>query len=210
MRMRALWVLGLLLLAAPAAADTARFQVRLAGLPVGEMVVAENSDGHVYAARSVFQTTGLAGLLAKVRFEMSARGAGALPNVSARHYSEDLDTGYRASAVAIDFASGDRRIDPLTAILAALADRGPQVGCQFDRKTWDGVRSMHVEIAGTAGAGGFTCSGMLTRVAGYSAEDMSEARSFPFSVRFEPQGGMMVAVRADVRTIHGPVALVRR
>ena len=201
----------LALVAPPASAETLRFQVRLIGAPVGEMVLASNADGRAYAAKGVFQTTGLAGLLARVRFEMSARGAGALPDLRSRHYAEDLDTGFRASSVDLAFASSERRIDPLTAILAALDDRPAGASCGFDRRTWDGVRSMRILIDGGSDAGkGMVCNGLLTRLTGYTAAEMAEAVHFPFTVTFEPRGSVLVAVRADIRTIHGRVALVRR
>lgn len=205
-------IAGLLALATlPALAETQRFQVRLYGAPVGEMVLAENASGQAYAAKGLFRTTGLVGLLARVRFEMSARGAGALPNVTTQRYTEDVDTGYRASTVTLSFDGGDRRIDPLTAILAALQDRDAATGCAFDRRTWDGVRSMRITIGdGAAKDDGLVCSGSLTRISGYTPEEMANAVSFPFSVEFERQGTRLVAVRGDIRTIHGRVALVRR
>jgi hypothetical protein len=212
MRRAAPITLALALLAgAPGMAETARFSVRLAGFPVGEMVMAENSNGYTYAAQSAFRTTGLIGLLARVRYVMSARGAGRLPDVRSQHYTEDLDTGYRTSAIDLVFPGGDRRIDPLTGILAALTDRPADVGCAFNRRTWDGVRSMQVTIALVEqDKTEMICSGAATRVQGYTEKEMENAVSFPFTVRFEPRDGLMVAVRADIRTIHGPVALVRR
>lgn len=211
-----MWRLGIFLgwialAALPAAAQTQRFQIRLAGLPVGELVLAINSDGRAYAASGLMRTTGLVGLLARVRFEMRARGAGSLPEVAARSYSEDVDTGFRMSQVNLTFASGDRRIDPLTAILAGLADRPPGAGCGFDRATWDGVRSMRVQIGpGSAEDAPLACAGVATRVSGYTADEMADAVRFPFTVVFAEAEGELVAMRADIRTIHGPVSLVRR
>jgi len=214
MHTRSLLVLGwIAALAFPAAAETQTFQVRLAGLPVGELVLAVNENGQAYAASGLLRTTGLVGLLAKVRFEMRARGRGQLPDpVAVTSYSEDLDTGYRASQVNLAFGGGDRRVDPLTAILAGLVDRAPGTGCHFDRATWDGVRSMRVTIGagGAADGNALVCSGVAIRLSGYSAEEMAEAVRFPFTVRFADAGDALQATRADIRTIHGPVTLVRR
>jgi Protein of unknown function (DUF3108) len=208
--------LGLALVAALAAGATAEslnstFGVRLYGAPVGRMVVAANTDGKSYAAKGEFRTTGLAGLLARVRFTMSAHGVGTVPRLSPRSYSEDLDTGYRSSSTSLAFAASDSRIDPLSALLAVLVDRPASTGCAFDGQTFDGERSMRVRMrAATESADGLVCAGQLTRVQGYTAEEMAQATGFPFSVQFNRTGDRLVVERADVKTIHGQVALVRR
>ncbi|GKY88256.1 DUF3108 domain-containing protein [Sinisalibacter aestuarii] len=210
------WFAGFALalgLAVPAAAEnlSATFGVRLYGAPVGRMVVASNSNGSSYAAKGEFRTTGLAGLLARVRFTMSARGAGEVPRMRSHSYSEDLDTGYRTSSANLAFSSSDARIDPLTALLAALVDRPASTGCAFDGQTFDGERSMRVRIRKASESDeGITCTGQLTRVQGYTAEEMAQATGFPFSIEFRRAGDTLVAERADVKTIHGQVALVRR
>lgn len=206
-----LWTMAL---AMPAHAGTAQvtFETRLYGLPVGRMVLANNSNGSAYAAKGHFRTTGLAGLLARVRFTMNARGVGDELNLRPRSYSEDLDTGYRTAVASVEFGAGDRRIDPLTALIAALLDRNAASGCAFDGKTFDGTRTMTIRVwpAAEAEAGNLTCAGKLTRVSGYSAEDMADWVEFPFSVKFERDGDRLVVQRADIDTIHGKVALIRR
>jgi hypothetical protein len=196
---------------APGESLNSTFSVRLYGAPVGRMVVAANGDGRAYAAKGEFRTTGLVGLLARVRFTMRARGVGTLPDLRARSYSEDLDTGYRASATSLSFGADDPRIDPLTAFIAALLDRPTEAGCAFDGQTFDGERSMRIRIrAADKSATGLTCSGLLQRLSGYTAEEMAEATDFPFTVEFTRSGEQLVVRRADVTTIHGQVALVRR
>ncbi len=198
----------------PAAADTEQvvFSVQLSGIPVGQMVVAKNANGSAYAAKGEFRTTGLVGLLARVRFTMSARGVGSELNLRSREYKEDLDTGYRTSAANLSFAAGDHRIDPLTGIIAALLARSAQTGCTYDGKTWDGKRAMSLRIRPVheADNGDLTCAGQLRRVSGYKPEEMAQASEFPFTIRYERDGERLVAVRGDVDTIHGKVALLRR
>lgn len=187
------------------------FSVRLFGAPVGRMIVAANAAGGTYAAKGEFRTTGLVGLLARVRFTMSARGVGAPLRMRSRSYSEDLDTGFRTSAIALTFGASDARIDPLTALVAALVDRPASEGCAFDGKTFDGTRSMQVRIREASRSdGALVCSGRLERLSGYSAEEMEEATGFAFTVQFSEAGSELVVQRADVVTIHGKVALVRR
>lgn len=204
--------LGLWAPAAWAGSAEAVFGVRLYGLPVGQMVLARNENGSSYAAAGEFRTTGLAGLLARVRFSMSSKGAGSQLDMRPRRYTEDLDTGYRTSAVDLSFGAGDRRIDPLTGIVAALLDRDAEAGCAYDGETWDGKRAMRVRIrpVNRAANGDLTCAGRITRLSGYSAEDMAAWKEFPFTVRYERSGDRLVAVRGEVDTIHGKVALQRR
>lgn len=175
------------------------------------MVIAANTSGGSYAAKGEFRTTGLVGLLARVRFVMSARGKGAPLTMRPQSYSEDLDTGFRTSAASIRFAAGDSRIDPLTALVAALVDRPVAQGCRYDGQTFDGTRSMRIRIReGTASADGLVCTGQLKRLSGYKTEEMAEATTFPFSVEFARSNDRLVVRRAEVVTIHGKVALVRR
>lgn len=209
-------VAGLLFGFAPAGSafgDTASstFSVRLFGAPVGRMVIAANTGAGAYTAKGEFRTTGLVGLLARVRFTMSARGQGAPLAMRSQSYVEDLDTGFRTSAASIRFGSNDRRIDPLTALVAALVDRPVDKGCRYDGETFDGIRSMRIRIReGASSADELVCSGQLRRLAGYTAEEMAEATTFPFSIAFSRTGERLVVRRADVVTIHGNVALVRR
>jgi len=212
--LRVLAVLGAFGMAGPGFAETEQvnFRTLLFGVPVGQMILASNSNGAAYAAKGHFRTTGLAGLLARVRFTMSARGVGDELNLRSRSYSEDLDTGYRTSAANVTFTSGDRRIDPLTGLLAALLDRKAASGCAFDGKTWDGKRAMQVSIrpATEADNGDLTCAGRLTRLSGYTAEEMDDWVSFPFTIRYVRDGETLSVERADIETIHGKVALLRR
>jgi len=206
-----LWVMAL---ATPAWAGSTQvtFETRLYGLPIGRMVLANNSNGSSYAAKGHFQTTGLVGLLARVRFTMSARGVGDELERRSRSYSEDLDTGYRTAVASVEFGNGDRRIDPLTGLIAALLDRKADAGCAFDGETFDGARTMTMRIrpAQEGANGDLSCSGTLTRISGYSDEDMADWVSFPFSIKYERAGETLIVQRADIETIHGKVALIRR
>jgi hypothetical protein len=189
---------------------TTRLGVRLYGLPVGQMVLAANAGANAYAARGEFRTTGLVGFLAKVRFTMSARGVGHLPGLTSRSYSEDVHTGYRSSSLSVDYPADDARIDPLSAMLATMIDRPRSAGCDFDRRTYDGKRSMRVRMweAGEQ-PGQLLCKGELTRLSGYDAVTMARGTQFSFQVEFAKQDDWLALTRADVDTEHGHVSLLR-
>lgn len=198
---------------APAHAESlnSTYSVRLYGAPVGQMVMGVNTGNGAYAAKGEFRTTGLVGLLARVRFTMRSRGTGAPIKMAPRSYSEDLDTGYRTSATSLSFSAGDGRIDPLIAMLAALIDRPAEQGCDFDGKTFDGKRTMTIRIRKTSESDdGLNCTGQIRRVSGYTAEEMAQATGFPFTLQLAKSGDGLTVRRADVATIHGDVSLVRR
>ena len=55
------------------AAEPARFAVQLLGVRIGQLEMSGRAGGGAYAARARFRTTGAAGLLARVRFDLAAR-----------------------------------------------------------------------------------------------------------------------------------------
>ena len=211
-----LWFLIALFFAVPGAplwAETERvgFGVRLFGLPVGVMATAINTEGPYYAAASQFRTTGVVGLIARVRFTMESRGRGTHPDFDPGFYSEDMDTGYRTSSAELSFPPGDARVDPLAAILSILSDRAAARGCAVSGQTWDGKRSMSFQLVEQArDTARLTCRGVAVRLSGYTPEDMAKGTRFPFTVEYDLAGEWLRVRRAVAETIHGKVALVRR
>jgi hypothetical protein len=213
MRVLFLFLVAFMASCIPARAETERvsFGVRLFGLPVGVMATAINTEANGYAAASQFRTTGVVGLIARVRFEMESRGRGVHPDFDPAYYREDMDTGFRTSSNDLSFASGDERVDPLAAILSILSDREAGRGCAVSGQTWDGKRSMSFELVeNRRGDAGVTCTGVAVRLSGYTADEMAEATRFPFTVDYDLSGAWLRVQRAVVETIHGKVALVRR
>ena len=213
MRVHFLFLVAFMASNLPAWAETERisFGVRLFGLPVGVMATAINTEANGYAAASQFRTTGVVGLVARVRFEMESRGRGAHPDFDPAYYREDMDTGFRTSSSELALAPNDARVDPLAAILSILSDRKAGRGCAVSGQTWDGKRSMSFELAEYGrGDQGLTCTGVAVRLSGYTAEEMEEATHFPFTVDYDLSGAWLRVQRAVVDTIHGKVALVRR
>jgi hypothetical protein len=213
MRVHFLFLVAFMASSHPARAETERvsFGVRLFGLPVGVMATAINTEANGYAAASQFRTTGVVGLVARVRFEMESRGRGVHPDFDPAYYREDMDTGFRTSSSELALAPNDARVDPLAAILSILSDREAGRGCAVSGQTFDGKRSMSFELVeNRRGDAGVTCTGVAVRLSGYTAEEMAEATHFPFTVDYDLSGAWLRVQRAVVETIHGKVALVRR
>lgn len=206
----------------------ALFDVRLGAVRLGEMRLTghEMTDGR-YAARARFSTRGLAGVLARVRFDLLAEGSITEGRVSPQGYVEDIDTGKRQSNARLVYEGGLPRIvqgdrpvdaaldpgrqggtlDPMSALFLALRDQAPATLCTLDTAIFDGARRAHVRLARTGEAG---CVGRFERIAGYGEEELARLRSFPLWIEYAPGDGVMQATRIVVQTVYGKVTLYRR
>lgn len=225
----ALW-LGLCAAAWPVAAqDQARFNVLVRGLSVAEIALATQEVGAAYALAGQVRATGLAAVFAQVRFQMQAEGVLRDGRPHPRRYAEDVDTGRRASRVELAFAEGLPRIlaqspppgpeavapdaargtvDPLSALWHVL--RGGDPPCDWRLPVYDGARRSEIGLGPASGLGPITCSGHYTRVAGFSASDMAERHSFPFTATYRAQDGAFVLTEVAAMSLLGPIRIVRR
>lgn len=205
--------LALLAAAGAARAETTdvRFSVRLLGVKVGEMTLAGQDGPAGYSARAAFATKGLVGAVARVGFDMRANGTGSGAALHPLRYQGDINTGRDRRATSLQFARADTHLDPMSALWIGLRDRAPGEGCALDREIFDGKTRQRIRMRETArDADVLTCSGILERIAGYSAEDLAESRGFPLSVTYALVAGRLRAERAVVKSLHGPVTLLRR
>ncbi|SMR81791.1 hypothetical protein SAMN04488030_2213 [Aliiroseovarius halocynthiae] len=192
--MRTFIVLISLLIASPVAADELKFDVRGWGITIGKMVLVDKGADAI----GQFRTTGLAGAVAKVRFDMKRSGT---------TYRAALHTGRRDRTDQVDIPAHDPRLDPLSALMRVLALKDQSAGCAMQAVVFDGIRELVLTLEQ---AGPLRCRGTLTRRRGYSAVELAEARAFPISVHYENRTGGMVARKARVGTVHGKVSLILR
>ncbi|WP_226341020.1 DUF3108 domain-containing protein [Gemmobacter serpentinus] len=231
------WIMaGMLaaLTAGAAQAEDGRFTLVLKGISAGTLSWSgDGAPGGAYAVRGVLKTSGLAALLKKVRYDATAKGSiTAKGTYVASSYAEDANTGKRQSKSSmtwqkgvpsvqesserepkpwdIDPAGQKGTVDPLTAMFATLRDVAPGQECKVNLNMFDGRRASKLILSGRAEkAGKVTCNGEYRRVAGFSPKDMSEKTRFPFTVSYEPAGGMMRVVEVAMDTIYGKARLVR-
>ena len=218
------------LAAAPARAEIeTRFDVLFRGVPVAEITLVARETGMAYALAGQVRATGLAGVFARLRFQLQAEGvmAGDLPRP--RRYAEDVDTGRRVSQVEVSFAGdtpqilrqtpppgpeavppGDAAgtVDPLSA-LWQLA-RGGTEPCGWRLPVYDGARRSDLSLGPAAGDDTLTCAGAYTRVAGFPPEDMAERATFPFTATYATQDGAFVLTEVAATSLLGPIRIVRR
>lgn len=216
-------------------AAEARFDVELRGLRAGVLTLHSLREGAGYAASARLETTGVAALLRRVRFDASVRGRVEGDRLVPLSYRGDVDTGRRESRTVMEYARGVPQVveaapprasepwhldpagqggtlDPMSVIVSLLADVAPARACRLDLALFDGRRRGQVVLA-PAGADGdrVICAGEFRRVAGYSEEEMAEARAFPFRLAYAPgPGEMLQVVEIEARSPHGRARLTRR
>lgn len=216
-----------------AASETqqARYDVRLLGAKLGEMVMASAESATRYSVRSRFRATGAMAALTNAKFDVSAKGRIKGQRLIPQSYSEVTAEGDHATNVQITYSggmatriSGDTgskappvdpahvrgALDPLTALYTALRDQPVDRACRLDADVFDGQRHARLSLTQrTAVQGGVECAGQYRRIAGYSSKSRKN-RTIPISVRYTAQGQTLRAELVTVRTRYGKVTLHRR
>ncbi|MCQ0093652.1 DUF3108 domain-containing protein [Roseovarius sp. M141] len=221
--------------AAPAAEARSSYDVRLLGLPVGQLRLAAREDGAAYAVSSTFATTGLARIV-DASFRLSAQGRITAGGLAPSRYDEQIDTGDRRSTAQLSYASGVPRItggtvaakvaedpdaldpraqkgsvDPLTALYGVLRGRPAKGICRYSVIVFDGARRAALVMSGRRDAGDLvTCTGAYTRLAGFSASEMKRQSVYSFSITYAPAGGVMQPQSLSVRSGYGTAELTRK
>ncbi|MFD2172643.1 DUF3108 domain-containing protein [Rhodobacter lacus] len=228
-----------LALAQPAQADQTDhivFDVLLGGVKAGELVIDGKIAAGRYGAQGLMQTTGLAGMLKKIRYEATADGrvtrGGFSPRsvevVSQRGDARSRNTviyngGVPASVIHepprtprpndVDPAKQGGTIDPLTALYAVLRDVSPDEACKLSVTLFDGTKRSQVALSAPEPAGaGLRCAGEYRRLEGFSEKDMAEKTRFPFTLTYAPtpDGAHLQVVDISTETILGKGRLKRR
>lgn len=197
-----------LMTAAPAAAET--YAVSLHGITIGQLVVTGHW-GKSYKMSARFHTTGVAGALKHIRFDMTASGVLTQNRPAPSYYSEQVRTNSRQSSVQLRYkdsvpaitgqppaAQHAGSLDPMTALALALGANG--LPCPTRLGIFDGTRKTRLQLNGA-------CIGHFQRISGYSARQMARHASFPIQLRFDTAGRLQ---SAHVQSVHGPVTVTPR
>lgn len=101
-------------------------------------------------------------------------------------------------------------VDTTTAAYAILRDRPPALACDLDLAIFDG-RKRHRIVFDQRSGDGLTCAGSYNRVAGFSAAEMAERRTWPLTLRYTrlPDGTLQVQ-QVDFPTSFGTARITRR
>lgn len=213
----------------------ARFDLVLRGLRAGVLRFSGNEAPGSYAVAGRLESTGLAGMVRKVRFDATARGVINGRGLMPLRYEEDADTGKRQSRAVMVWRGGvpsvemsaparpprpeDVRpatqggtVDPLTALYATLREVPAEAACTTNVVMFDGRRRSQLSLSAPKVEGdSITCSGEYRRLAGFSDQEMSEKTRFPFVLTYAPaEAGRVKVVEVAMDTLYGKARLVRR
>jgi hypothetical protein len=238
--MRALLLPGLLSLslAAPACADqkdAAVFDISIRGITAATLQFGGSIKGRSYAAAGVLKSSGILGILKRIRYDASVAGSVAKGRFTPARYVEKADTGKRQSEAVmayragvpqvksynpprpagqdgIDPATQGGTVDPLTALYAALRDVPVAEACTLKVFLFDGRRRSQVVLTAPKAEGEtITCRGEYRRLEGFSPDDMAEKSRFPFTLTYVPAGDGMVHVgEISMDTLYGKGRMIRR
>ncbi|WP_270727410.1 DUF3108 domain-containing protein [Shimia sp. Alg240-R146] len=217
--------------AAAAANETQLWSVHAFGLKVGELRVATTQTATTYKGSGAFKTTGLAGVLKRIRFEISANGRVRQDQLVPTAYDGAIDTGRRVSETKLRFSNGlptktagaqdpetpisdaakQGAIDPMTMMWLTLRSQTDGTLCQFDQTQFDGTRLVRITLKNRDGdAAKVTCSGTYDRIGGYSAEELAELKTSPLSITYARVQGTWQASEIHLTSRHGKAKLFRK
>lgn len=211
--------------------DQTRYDVRLIGAKVGEMVMATKETPTQYSTRARFRTTGAFATLSQASFDISASGRRSDSRLIPIRYHEITSEGRHYTNVKIAYKSGIATdisgetggrvppvdpikmrgaLDPLSVVYAALRRQPLKDACSLDVDVYDGQRHARMTLTGRQDvSNGVECHGRYHRIAGYSSASKTNT-SVPISVLYTQDADELVAQRVTVKTRYGKVTLHRR
>jgi len=230
--------LALMIFAAPAtrAEDAAVFDFSIQGLRIGTLSFSGQATDGRYAVSGRLESSGLVGMVRKIRYDGQADGSLRNGRFTPGRYSERADTGKRQSEAVMEYRRGVPQVkvynpprppgsdsgldpatqggtvDPLTAMFATLRDVPQGQECNRFLTLFDGKRRSQLRLdAPTPVEGGITCAGEYRRLAGFSDSDMAEKTRFPFTLRLVPgDEGLLQVAEVTMESIYGNARLKRR
>lgn len=214
---------------------TARFDVRFGPLRVAEIVIAMTESETAYATAGRVTGAGLARAFRDIHFDMSAEGRREGPQLLPLAYREDVNTGRRASRVALRYVDGlpvvvsalpvraardwdidpadqTGTIDPMSALYRLARPRPLAELCNWSVAVFDGRRRSSLTLdAAEADGESLLCEGRYARIAGFPPEAMAERGMFPFTAEYSrlPDGDWRLT-RVDAQTLYGRVRIIGR
>ena len=238
---RAMALVAALAGAVPAFADTkssGTFDLDIRGFRAGILQFSGTTSGTGYTVTGKLESTGLAAMVRKIRYDAAASGRLSSGRWSPARYDEQADTGKRQSQSRMEYHGGiptemikDSRegrpnyvdpatqagtVDPLTALYATLRDVSADQACNLKLVMFDGARRSQItlsaaETAGETAGDTITCAGEYRRLAGFSDKEMAEKQRFPFRLTYGPADGDMVrVVSVSMDSLYGRASLTRR
>lgn len=208
-----------------------QFKVYVNGLKVGEFVYAETFISNAYATRGIIRSTGLAAVITQYKFDGEAHGRRSGNTFRPTRYREQSDTGNRSSNKEMIYKNGVPKltssdaakeywlkpstqkgtIDPMTALMVLLSEQPKTNPCATTVDVFDGARRFSIALsAPKLEKDALICSGVFTRVGGYSKKEWSKGKDFPFTMRYRVTPSGYEVERFAITTLLGRASFVRR
>ena len=230
--------LALCLLAQPLAADqtdVAVFDISIRGITAATLTLGGAIKANGYAASGTLKSSGILGLLKKIRYDAKANGTVTNGRFTPSRYTETADTGKRQSEAVMAYKRGvpqvksyqpprpprpddiapatqSGTVDPLSALYAVLRDVPAAEACKLRVFLFDGRRRSQVVLASPQASGdGVTCRGEYRRLDGFSPEDLAEKSRFAFALTYGPAAkGWVHVTEISMDTLYGQGRMIRR
>ncbi|MFY9211551.1 MAG: DUF3108 domain-containing protein [Aestuariivita sp.] len=226
-------VLGAPATVARSQTTSVQFDVALGGVKIGVFWMDGSVNPRAYTASAGFESTGLIGQIATVKFQMLARGRLRDGRFAPDRYSEDAVVGRRSSSAVLTYENGvpsleggklgmeeadpavaaqqQGTLDPLTALFVMMRDQPAEGICQIDQFVFDGARRTRTVMNDLSRDGAdILCRGQFHRLEGYSQKDLQRGRVVDLVLRYLPQGDGMTVSAAEFSSPRGTVRLTRR
>lgn len=226
-------------LALPAMANDRKeqfvFDSYVSGIKIGVVRFNAVEKGSSYALAGNMNTAGLVGLFHNMAYEASARGTRKGNNFSPSRYTETGYSGKWNTDVTVEWKGGTPRmtkhvpalepkphhpdpakekgtIDSLTALYAALREQPMSEICTGKWQLFDGRQGSTIRLHSPKQAGDkVECKGEYLRRSGFTAQELADAKSFPFTMTYAPgSNGMMRVTELTTGSTLGTVRMVRR
>ena len=208
-----------------------KFGIYVTGLKIGELTYAVNSKGPNYAVRGIIQATGLVGAIAKFHFDATAFGKMIKGRHHSQKYIETSDNGKRVSIKKMIYNNGvpnltyseprkdywvwpskqKGTVDPMTAIMALLANQPKGASCGLSMDIYDGARRFSIKLVKKITSGNkLSCKGTYTKIAGYSKKEWAKGKGFPFELKYILKDNIYQVDHLIMSTSRGRTSFIRR
>lgn len=206
------------------------WSVHAFGIKVGNLQVAVEESGATVSGAAQFQTTGLAGILRRIRFQIQSQSRKTPSSLRAQSYAGVIHTGKRLSETSLQAQDGRLvktaglqapatpiapdatlgALDPMTMLWLTLRDQTAQTLCQIEETQFDGTRLVRITLKTRIDTlEHVTCQGTYDRIGGYSDAELAELKTSPLSIVYAKQGAIWRAQTVYLTSRHGR-AKVRR
>jgi len=221
--------------AAEAQIDQRRYDVRIAGFPIGQVNYDVKVTGSKYELQGFLGSTGFFGSFINTRYSGAVIGSLTRSTLKPRIFRGRFERGRQFATVDIEFA-GNRPvkvtrfparpaqpydidpksvsgvIDPISALYFLMRDRPAKALCKQDFMIFEGNRTARIIVQDDPKSeDGMTCLGAYIRVGGFTDAQLEDRTQFPFRLYYVPtQSGNFTVSRFVATTIFGNATAVRR